>query len=264
MSGANFGGDVPRIYDRHLGPVWFAKYAEDMAAQVAAGEPQRVLETACGTGIVTLALRRALPTATITATDLSPDMVKIAAEKLANRVSFREADGSALPFPDASFDAVVCQFGMMFYPDRHKGLREAHRVLAPGGRYLFSVWDSHRYNPLGRVLDAAIGGLFPSNPPRFYQIPFSYAQLDDIRAALQAAGFGAIDISVIPHRHNMIDFESFAHGTVFGSPVIGQIIERGGTPERVEEAVIAALRQEFGHEPTTVPLQAIIVGARKE
>jgi len=162
MSGPSFAGNVPRVYDTNLGPVWFQKYALDMAAITAAGKPRQVLEIACGTGIVTRALRSALRSdAKIVATDFSEDMLAVAREKFTSSddVALKRADGAALPFDDGMFDAAVCQFGMMFYPDRQKGLREAYRVLAAGGRYLFSVWDDHRFNPLGRVLDETLAGI---------------------------------------------------------------------------------------------------------
>jgi ubiquinone/menaquinone biosynthesis C-methylase UbiE len=264
MSEPTFAGDVPRIYDTHMGPVWFHKYALDMAAFTAAGEPKKVLETACGTGIVTRALRDALPASvTITATDFSEEMLTVAREKFDGGVEFRQADGTDLPFPDGTFDAVVCQFGIMFFPDKQKGLHEAYRVLAPGGRFLFSVWDEHRFNPLGRVLDESMAVIFADNPPNFYQIPFSYARLDEIRASLQEVGFGRIDVSIIPDDHAITDLSPLAHGAVFGSPLFMQVLDRGADHQQVERTVLTALRQEFGNEPTIIPLQAVIIVASK-
>jgi ubiquinone/menaquinone biosynthesis C-methylase UbiE len=141
-----------------------------MARRAAAGSVNRVLETACGTGIVTRALSDTLPrTAGIMATDLNPGMMAIARSKLQGdeQVSFQPADGTALPCPDGSFDTVVCQFGMMFYPDRDKGYSEAARVLCRDGRYLFSVWDSHRYNAFGRITHEVVEQFFPVDPPPF-------------------------------------------------------------------------------------------------
>ena len=150
---AGFTGTIPEHYDRGLGPIIFVDYATEMAKRVAAGNPTRVLETAAGTGIVTRRLRDALPPGVgLTATDLNAPMLEIARTKFrpGEEVEFQPADAMALPFPDGGFDAVVCQFGIMFFPDRKKSYHEVHRVLAPGGRYLFSVWDAHRYNPFGR------------------------------------------------------------------------------------------------------------------
>ncbi len=155
MSGnlADFSGNIPENYDSGMGPVIFAGYAEDMGRRVALGSPTRVLETAAGTGIVTRVLRDRLPaSAQLTATDLNVGMLEIARTKFRpdEPVTFQPADATALPFGDASFDAVICQFGAMFFPDKDKSYQEAHRVLVPGGRYYFSVWDAHQYNPFGK------------------------------------------------------------------------------------------------------------------
>src|SRR5262249_28598895 len=142
--------DLPSL----LGPMIFVDYAADIARRAAACSPARVLETAAGTGIVTRQLRDVLPpSAHVTATDLNAPMLEVARTKFrpSEAVDFRSADATALPFPDGAFDAVVCQFGVMFFPQKDTSYREVRRVLAPGGRYFFSVWDSHRHNPFGRI-----------------------------------------------------------------------------------------------------------------
>ena len=270
MSGnsAAFIGSIPKDYDEGLGPIIFDYYAKVMAQRAAAGPINRVLETACGTGIVTRALRDALPpTAHLTATDLNADMLTVARAKIrpGEAVEFQTADGTALTFPDASFDATICQFGMMFYPDKDKGFREAHRVLVPGGRYLFSVWDAHRHNPFGRITHAVIGSFFSTDPPQFYVVPFSYHAIDPIKESLIAAGFLGITISVLRREQPVPDFTAFTRGVVFGNPVLDQIMQRGGVePGEVQNAVAAAMRKEFGQEPAVMPLQAIIFEAWKQ
>lgn len=270
MSGnlADFSGDIPGNYDRGLGPIIFAGYAADMARRAASGGiPSRVLETAAGSGIVTRALRDILPASThVTATDLNSAMLDIARAKFGadEDVVFQSADATALPFPDESFDMAICQFGVMFYPDKDKGYREAHRVLTRGGRYLFSVWDAHRHNPYGRIVHEVIGGFFPVDPPRFFEVPFGYHLIDPIKESLLAAGFGEIKVSVDQQHRRVADFSSFARGFVFGSPAFDQIRQRNGAePSEVQEAVAAAMRREFGGEPGLVSMQAIMFEARK-
>jgi SAM-dependent methyltransferase len=92
-------------------------------------------------------------------------------------VEFQPADATELPFPNRSFDALVCQFGIMFFPDKEKSYREAHRVLSPGGHYLFSVWDAHRFNPAQRRTHELLAELFANDPPRFYEVPFAYHRI---------------------------------------------------------------------------------------
>jgi ubiquinone/menaquinone biosynthesis C-methylase UbiE len=265
-SDAAFIGSIPQHYDQGLGPMIFVDYAADIAQRVAAGSPARVLETAAGTGIVTRALRDALPAGVrLTATDLNPPMLEIARAKFqpGEQVEFQPADAMALPFADGSFDAVVCQFGVMFFPDKDKSYREVHRVLGAGGRYLFSVWDSHRYNPFGRIAHEVAGSFFPTDPPQFYNVPFSYQQIDPIKESLIAAGFTDINIAVVRLKKEIPDASVFARGIVYGNPLIEQIRARGGDPERIYDAVVQKLRHEFGADPGRMPLQAIMFSAKK-
>ncbi len=270
MSGnvADFSGDIPRHYDRDLGPIIFADYAADMARRVVSGAaPARVLETAAGTGIVSRALRDALPaTAHLTATDLNPAMLEIARAKFASheQVSLQPADATALPFADGAFDTVVCQFGIMFFPDKQLGLREAHRVLAARGRALFSVWDAHRHNAFGQIVHDVVSGFFPVDPPRFYEVPFGYSQIDPIKDALLAVGFGRIDVTILPKQRMVEDFSAFARGLIFGNPIYDQIRQRGGVePAEVQAAVATAMRQKAGGEPGQIMMQAIVFEAHK-
>jgi ubiquinone/menaquinone biosynthesis C-methylase UbiE len=214
-SSADFGGNIAADYDQGLGPIIFTAYASQMAARVAAVAKHSVLETACGTGIVTRALRDALPAGVaIVATDLNPGMMAIAQEKLrtGEQVKLQPADGTDLPFPDSSFDTMVCQFGMMFYPDRQKGYREAHRVLTQGGRYLFSVWDDHRYNAFGRITHDVVTKFFPHDPPPFYEVPFSYSSIDLIKEQLLEARFTDIYVSVVTREQSLHDLRAFTRG----------------------------------------------------
>jgi ubiquinone/menaquinone biosynthesis C-methylase UbiE len=263
MSGnaASFFGNIPEEYDRGLGPVIFADYAADMARRVAALAPARVLEMAAGTGILTRRLRDLLPENTLlTATDLNPPMLDVARGKFRSheRVDFQSADAGNLPFPDGAFDVLVCQFGAMFFPDKDRSYREAHRVLAPGGRYLFSVWDSHRYNPFGRITHQVAAGFFPADPPQFYQVPFGYHAIDPIKESLIDAGFTDIRVHVIALEKEIPDLRSFAQGLVYGNPLIDEIRVRGGIhPDQIVSALTDALRREFAPSGR-MPLQAIL------
>jgi SAM-dependent methyltransferase len=268
MSGnnASFIGSIPQFYDQSLGPLIFVDYAEEMARRVAEAKPMQVLETAAGTGIVTRRLRDRLhPGAALTATDLNPPMLEIAKAKFrgGEHVAFQPADALQLPFGDAAFDAVVCQFGIMFYPDRPKSFREVNRVLKPGGRYFFSVWDSHRNNPFGRIAHEVVGRFFPGNPPQFYNVPFSCAAIDPVKEWVLDAGFIDLAISIEQREKTIPDSASFARGAIFGNPVCEQIRERGRDPEEVVAALLQELRREFGEDPGRMPLQTIFYSARK-
>jgi len=264
---AGFIGSIPQHYEQGLGPLIFVDYAADIARRVAAGNPARVLETAAGTGIVTRKLRDTLPArAHLMATDLNPPMLEVARAKFrtGEQVEFQPADAMALPFADASFDAVVCQFGVMFFPDKAKSCSEVYRVLAPGGRFVFSVWDSHRYNPFGRIAYDVPARYFLADPPPFYQVPFSCHQIDPIKELLIVAGFSDINVAVVEFQKDIPDASVFARGLIYGNPMIDQVRARGGVePEVIVDALVQALRREFGADPGRMPLQAMLFSATK-
>jgi len=262
---ASFIGSIPENYDRGLGPVLFADFAEEMARRVAALAPNRALETCAGTGIVTRRLRDLLPPgAQLMATDLNPPMIEVARAKFKSgeAVEFQPADAISLPFSDGAFDVLVCQFGVMFFPDKDKSYREAYRVLEPGGRYLFSVWDAHRHNRFAKLVHEFIGGLFPADPPRFYEVPFSYHRIDPIKEAVTAAGFTDFRATVLHIDKAVPDMASLARGLIYGNPVVEEIRLRGGNPAHVFEGLAGALRREFG-DPGHIPLQVIFFEATR-
>jgi len=263
----DFTGSIPQFYDHGLGPVFFVDFADDIARRAAASAPMRLLELAAGTGIVTRRLRDLLPReARLTATDLNPPMLEVARGKFRadEAVEFEPADATALPFPDASFDTIICQFGVMFFPDKEKGYREAHRVLVSEGHYLFSVWDSHRHNPIGRLITEIVTEFFPHDPPQFYQVPFGYHRIDPIKDSLEAAGFTDLRIAVLGLNKTVHDVATYARALVLGNPLVDQIRSRGGVdPEQVIESLAEAIPREFGTDPVRLPLQAIVFEARR-
>jgi ubiquinone/menaquinone biosynthesis C-methylase UbiE len=264
---ARFADSIPASYDEELGPNIFIDYAADLARRAAADHPGRVLEIAAGTGIVTRRLRDALPgAARLVASDLNPPMLEIARRKFAadEQVEFQPADAIALPFADGAFDTLVCQFGVMFFADKDKAYREACRVLAPGGRYHFNVWDSFEFNPFAQLAHETIGQFFKRDAPTFYSVPFSYHRIDTIRSSLSDAGFTDIAAHVLQIEKTVEQANQFAKGLIFGNPIIDEIRERGTTdPETIVAALTAALISAFGPDPGRMPLQAIVFSARK-
>jgi ubiquinone/menaquinone biosynthesis C-methylase UbiE len=199
-----FAGSIPQIYDRFLVPLIFEPYARDLADRLAKAGPQDLLETAAGTGVLTRAVAARFPVSTrITATDLNQPMLDYARTRLSgdSRIAWKQADALALPFGDQSFDAVACQFGAMFFPDRVAGYKEARRVLKPGGHFIFNVWDRISENDFADVVTQALADIFPDDPPRFLaRTPHGYHDVDQIRADLKAAGFANASVDAVDAR----------------------------------------------------------------
>src|SRR6266540_2987300 len=189
-SDTQFAGSIPEIYDRYLGPLIFEPYAVDLAKRVAELAPKHLLETAAGTGIVSRELTRTLAgDASLVATDLNQSMLDVAMRKLAGaNIQFRQADAMALGFASNDFDVVVCQFGAMFFPDKVKAYREAYRVLKPGGRFVFNVWDRIERNELAETVSDAVAACFPGDPPQFLRrTPYGYNNVESIKGELKEA-----------------------------------------------------------------------------
>ncbi|HEX2150729.1 MAG TPA: methyltransferase domain-containing protein [Stellaceae bacterium] len=263
-----FAGSIPALYDRYLGPLIFEPYAGDLAQRIGGGAAERVLETAAGTGVLTRALAASLPgAAKIIATDLNQPMLDFAAAQPGvDRVQWQQADALALPFPDRSFDVVACQFGAMFFPDKVTAFRETLRVLQPGGRFVFSVWERIEENEFADVATAAVAALFPRDPPSFFpRIPHGYHDTGAIRADLAAAGFGRIEFETIVHRSRAASPRDAAIGLCQGTPLRNEIEARD--PSRLGEATDsaeAALAARFGSGPIDGKMQALVVTASRQ
>ncbi|WP_342117527.1 class I SAM-dependent methyltransferase [Pseudoduganella sp. OTU4001] len=258
----SFTGSIPETYERAMVPLLFIPYAIDMARRAAQRRPQRVLEIAAGTGAVTRHLLQELPDAHIVATDLNEAMLDQARQAVASpRVEWRQADAQKLPFPDASFDAVLCQFGVMFFPDKVLAFSEARRVLKPGGLYCFNVWDGISHNDFSATINHALAKVFPEDPPRFLpRMPFGYHDVDVIRGELARGGFsGAVTHEVVTASSHGESARVTALALCQGSPLRADIEARD--PARLQEATdaaAAALAAKFGEGPIEGKMQAIV------
>jgi ubiquinone/menaquinone biosynthesis C-methylase UbiE len=256
---AAFAGSIPALYDLYMGPLLFEPHARDIAARAAALGPRRILETAAGTGIVTEALARALPQAEIVATDLNQAMLDVAAGRVRSaNVIFQQADAQALPFADAGFDLVLSQFGVMFFPDRVAAYREVRRVLKPGGRFLFNVWDRIENNPVTATVGAAIAARFPEHAESFYRrVPFGYHDKARIEADLREAGFTDVAAETVA-LVSRVGARDAAIGLVQGTPLRAEIEAQGVDLDEATDAAAAALESFDGKE---APMSAHVISA---
>lgn len=264
---STFAGSIPALYDRYLGPLIFQPYASDLAERLADVKTGALLEIAAGTGVVTRTLDRLLAKAVaLVATDLNQPMLDFAAAQVASpRLTWRQANALSLPFQDGSFDVVVCQFGVMFFPDKSAAYREALRVLKPGGRFIFSSWDRIEENEVTQVVVDAVASLFPQNPPQFLaRTPHGYYERDRILADVRQADFSRVSFDTVELRSRAASPHDAAIGLCQGTPLRNEIEERD--PNRLEEATevaAAAVRARFGPGPIDGKIQAHVITATR-
>lgn len=266
QSDAVFAGSVPEVYDRCLVPLIFELYADDLVERTARLAPRSVLEIAAGTGVVTRALASGLDASVeITASDLNPDMIEHAeALGTARPVAWRHADVMHLPFPDNSFDVVVCQFSVMFFPDRPAAYAEINRVLRAEGTFVFSVWDEIANNEFAAVVTEAVGELFPDDPPLFLpRTPHGYHDDTTIRSDLAAAGFTErVTVEALEHRSRASTADLPAIAYCQGTPLRNELEQRDRT--RLHEATAHAtkrLSERFGSTDLDSKIRGFVITA---
>jgi ubiquinone/menaquinone biosynthesis C-methylase UbiE len=263
-----FAGSIPELYDRFLVPLIFESYALDLADRLAKPRHRDILEIAAGTGALTRTMASKLPAeARIVATDLNQPMLDYASARQSadRRITWRQADGLMLPFEDLMFDAVACQFGAMFFPDKVRAYREARRVLKSGGHFFFNVWDRISENEFGDVVTEALAPLFPNDPPRFLvRTPYGYYNTDQIRAELSAAGFAAMTIDTVEFMSRAPTATDVAIAFCQGTPLRNEIEARNaGGLDEATKAVTEALEQRFGSGPIEGRITAHVITAAR-
>jgi len=265
MTQSPFDAEVARAYQTALVPLIFEPYAEDLARTAQALAPQQVLEIACGTGVVTRALASALPSScTLVASDLSTSMLSFAQEVgTARPVTWQQADAMSLPFAEDGFDLVVCQFGVMFFPDRVAAYREVRRVLRPGGAFLFNLWNDLGGNGFAAHVSDALDAHFPKDPPAFLaRTPHAHGFPAEIEAELRAAGFGGCRWKQLDESSVAKNPEHAAVAYCHGTPLRGEILVRDPLGlDRATAAVAACLRANYGDGPFAEKMSAIVVHA---
>jgi ubiquinone/menaquinone biosynthesis C-methylase UbiE len=259
-----FGGDIFKIYDEVLGPVYFEPYGIDTAERASLLNPSDLLETACGTGRVTRHLRKKIK-GNLTATDINPAMMSHAKSKLVGEsINWLEADATALPFADESFDCVVSQFGVMFYPDRVLGMKEAYRVLKPAGTFIFTVWSDLKANPMSATGREIISAYFNNDIPSHYNTAYSMHDPDEVISMVKKAGFTTASHEVLTKECSCHSAYEMAQGLVEGNQIVHLIRERDEKAiPTLREKVFETLVKKFGDHPCQTTMQAIVFTAKK-
>lgn len=263
-----FAGSIPQIYDRYLVPLIFEHYASDLARRLAARKLGSVLEIAAGTGVVTRQLAATLPeTVSIVSTDLNQPMIDQARKTGTSRaVEWRQADASQLPFPDGAFDAVACQFGVMFFPEKARAFAEARRVLRPNGVFMFNVWDRIEENEFADTLTTALAAVFPDDAPSFMaRTPHGYYDRAQIDRDLGTGGFAKkARYETVTTTSRAPSAEIAAIAYCQGTPLRNEIESRGTVSlAEATEVAAAAIAKRFGGGPIEGRIQALVVAVEK-
>ena len=250
-SDKHFAGSIPELYDQYMVPLIFERYAADLVQRLASRPVTRVLEIAAGTGVVTRKLASVLhEDVAIIATDLNPAMLETAAAIGTSRpVQWRQADAMQLPFANGMFDAVVCQFGVMFFPDKAKAFAEVGRVLCPGGVFIFNVWDRIEANEFADTVTTALASVFPDDPPRFMaRTPHGYHDRATIARDLADGGFTAVPrFDTLTARSRAESARDVAVAYCQGTPLRNEIEARDASRlEAATEAAAEAIARRFG------------------
>ena len=261
-----FAGSIPENYDRYMVPLIFEPFAADLARRAASLSPAAVLEIAAGTGVVTRALAPKLSSSTrYVVTDLNQPMLDYAASRQGpdRRITWRQADALALPFDNATFDLVCCQFGAMFFPDRPSAYREARRVLKPGANFLFNVWDRIEENEFADDVVNALARMFPNDPPRFMaRTPHGYYDTALIRRELEEAGFSGVAIETRAEQSRASSARIAAVAYCQGTPVRNEIETRdAGKLEAATNYAAAAIADRHGSGAVAAKIQAHVIVA---
>jgi ubiquinone/menaquinone biosynthesis C-methylase UbiE len=265
VSDATFAGQLPAFYQQYLVPLIFEPYAADLAQRLTRRPLRQVLEIAAGTGVVTRRLASALPeSVAIVATDLNPGMLDQAAATGTSRpVEWRQADAARLPFPDQAFDVVVCQFGVMFFPDKAGAFVEARRVLRAGGVFLFNAWDRIEHNEFADVITTELATLYPDDPPRFLaRTPHGYHDKALIRRDVEAAGFSKVTIETRAEQSRAssarVPAVAYCQGTVLRTEIEAR---EAGRLAGATDHVAAVIADKHGSGEVAAKIQAHVIVA---
>ena len=261
-----YAGVTPHNYHEGLGPLFFEPYARDIAGRLTLSAGARVLEIAAGTGIVTRQLLARLPAdGRLVATDIGEPMLAVLRASVPpdGRFTSQVADACALPFDAAEFDAVVCQFGLMFFPDKIAALAHMKRVAKPGCPVLVSVWGSLDENPIGAIAHDVIPSFFPDDPPPFYKIPWGLHDEAAVRQLFNGAGFTDVGCDTIDVLGESVSAQLAARGLVSGSPAVAQIEQRdASTIPAITDEIAARLTAAGGSAPMRLPMRARVFTAQ--
>jgi ubiquinone/menaquinone biosynthesis C-methylase UbiE len=250
---------IAENYEKFYAPVLFIPTAKDIVSRIT-GKPESILEIAAGTGQVTRLLKEKNPNARIVSSDINSDMLAVAKSIAGEKqIEWAVVNAEEIPFDESTFDVVVCQFGIMFVPDKQKAVNEAYRVLKTGGSFIFSTWDKVENQRIAQLANEVITSYFKDDPPQFFSIPFSMNNPAEMETLMRNAGFKDISVKNVTLEGFSASAEDAAKGFTLGNPVYAQICERddSAVPE-ILKTMAEVFRKEFGSSSLCIPLSEFV------
>ena len=263
-------GNAAETYERALVPAVFAPWAPLVVALADPRPGDKVLDIACGTGVVTrLAARQVGRTGNVVGLDLNPGMLAFAASITPSNnsdapITWREASATDMPFPEATYDIAYCQLGLQFFPDRSAAMREMYRVLVSGGRLGLMVWQGIQYTPGFGALAAALARHISSEAEGIMRAPFALADAEQLHALVAAGGFRDVTLQSVSGTVRFPSVASFVEDYVRGSPLSGHVAKvsdesRAALVSEVSDALAVYVAE----DGLTFPIKAHLVSAKK-
>lgn len=263
--GKSYGGNAPQNYERYFVPSIGAPLANDLIDIAALRPGERVLDVACGTGVVArLAAQRVGAAGTVAGLDVNPGMLAVASSVTPSDLSieWHEASAESIPLSDESFDVVLCQMGLQFVPDKHAALREMYRVLAAGGRLILNM-----PGPTPRlfaIMEEALAHHIGAQAAGFVNQVFSLHDTDELRDLIDSAGFRDVTVQANIKQLHLPPPEQFLWQYVYSTPLVGALAKVDDERRRALERDVVAEWQEFVKDHALVfQARIIIATARK-
>lgn len=254
-----FSGSIAENYEKYRAPMFFTPTAKNMVSRLSENLSS-ILEIAAGTGQVTRLLKEKYPEARIVSSDINSDMLSVAKSIVGEKgIEWAIVNAEEIPFDANTFDSVVCQFGVMFIPDKQKSVNEVYRVLKPGGRFIFSTWDKIENQRIAGLANEIITSFFKDDPPQFFKIPFSMSDPREMDTLMRNAGFKDISVKNVRLEGSSASAEDAAKGFTLGNPVYSAICERdeSAVPE-ILKTMAGVFKKEFGASTLQIPLSEFV------
>jgi ubiquinone/menaquinone biosynthesis C-methylase UbiE len=262
------GATGPDNYEFYQVPSVFEPLARIFLDRIRLKPGERVLDVACGTGIVArLAAPAVAPEGSVVGVDLNADMLAVARRKSAEAglgIEWRQGEAGSLPCADGGFDAVLCQQGLQFFPDRLGALKEMRRVMADGGRLGLSVWRSVDHSPCHRAIADSLAVRFGPDVVRRFLAIFSFGDEQALRRHVEQVGFSEIEIGTLVVRRHLLAPAQSVPGLLASTPVGPDVAALpAGVRDMIVSEVADRLQEYRDGDGLTVPQATFVVTARK-